>query len=145
MDTRGIWGHWSGLWGSIFWRRVGVSLKTQSCLFPISRSHQMYYMFGFLFLVFIILVITCSEATILLCYFHLCAEVTLWPVLKCDVFCYRDNIKGTFQCKINPWSNTPWHRVRPPPPREIKFADRLCSFSNLRNDCTITVHCSICL
>ncbi|EMP29758.1 Transmembrane 9 superfamily member 2, partial [Chelonia mydas] len=38
-------------------------------------SHQMYYMFGFLFLVFIILVITCSEATILLCYFHLCAEV----------------------------------------------------------------------
>uniref|UniRef100_A0A673GWP3 Transmembrane 9 superfamily member n=1 Tax=Sinocyclocheilus rhinocerous TaxID=307959 RepID=A0A673GWP3_9TELE len=38
-------------------------------------SHQMYYMFGFLFLVFIILLITCSEATILLCYFHLCAEV----------------------------------------------------------------------
>lgn len=36
----------------------------------------MYYMFGFLFLVFIILLITCSEATILLCYFHLCAEVT---------------------------------------------------------------------
>lgn len=43
-----------------------------ACLY---RSHQMYYMFGFLFLVFIILVITCSEATILLCYFHLCAEV----------------------------------------------------------------------
>lgn len=40
-----------------------------------TRSHQMYYMFGFLFLVFIILLITCSEATILLCYFHLCAEV----------------------------------------------------------------------
>ena len=39
------------------------------------RSHQMYYMFGFLFLVFIILLITCSEATVLLCYFHLCAEV----------------------------------------------------------------------
>lgn len=44
-------------------------------LTPFYRSHQMYYMFGFLFLVFIILVITCSEATILLCYFHLCAEV----------------------------------------------------------------------
>ncbi|TKS85161.1 Transmembrane 9 superfamily member 2 [Collichthys lucidus] len=41
-------------------------------------SHQMYYMFGFLFLVFIILVITCSEATILLCYFHLCAEDYHW-------------------------------------------------------------------
>lgn len=41
-----------------------------------SRSNQMYYMFGFLFLVFLILVITCSETTILLCYFHLCAEVS---------------------------------------------------------------------
>ncbi|CAB1337189.1 unnamed protein product [Coregonus sp. 'balchen'] len=41
-------------------------------------SHQMYYMFGFLFLVFIILLITCSEATILLCYFHLCAEDYHW-------------------------------------------------------------------
>ena len=38
-------------------------------------SSQIYYMYGFLFLVFIILIITCSETTILLCYFHLCAEV----------------------------------------------------------------------
>ncbi|CAG9835201.1 unnamed protein product [Diabrotica balteata] len=41
-------------------------------------SSQMYYMFGFLFLVFIILVITCAETTILLCYFHLCAEDYHW-------------------------------------------------------------------
>ncbi|EDW29239.1 GL19593 [Drosophila persimilis] len=41
-------------------------------------SSQMYYMFGFLFLVFLILVITCSETTILLCYFHLCAEDYHW-------------------------------------------------------------------
>ncbi|KAI1301882.1 Transmembrane 9 superfamily member 2 [Halotydeus destructor] len=41
-------------------------------------SNQMYYMFGFLFLVFIILVITCSETTILLSYFHLCAEDYHW-------------------------------------------------------------------
>ncbi|XP_038673822.1 transmembrane 9 superfamily member 2 [Scyliorhinus canicula] len=41
-------------------------------------SHQMYYMFGFLFLVFIILILTCSEATVLLCYFHLCAEDYHW-------------------------------------------------------------------
>ncbi|XP_037960116.1 transmembrane 9 superfamily member 2 [Teleopsis dalmanni] len=41
-------------------------------------SNQMYYMFGFLFLVFLILVITCSETTILLCYFHLCAEDYHW-------------------------------------------------------------------
>ncbi|XP_043463720.1 transmembrane 9 superfamily member 2 isoform X1 [Leptopilina heterotoma] len=41
-------------------------------------SNQMYYMFGFLFLVFLILIITCSETTILLCYFHLCAEDYQW-------------------------------------------------------------------
>ncbi|CAG0904687.1 unnamed protein product [Darwinula stevensoni] len=41
-------------------------------------SSQVYYMFGFLFLVFIILLITCSETTILLCYFHLCAEDYHW-------------------------------------------------------------------
>uniref|UniRef100_A0A8C4LK86 Transmembrane 9 superfamily member n=1 Tax=Equus asinus asinus TaxID=83772 RepID=A0A8C4LK86_EQUAS len=42
------------------------------------KSHQIYFMFGFLFLVFIILLITCSEATVLLCYFHLCAEDYHW-------------------------------------------------------------------
>ncbi|XP_050527570.1 transmembrane 9 superfamily member 2 [Daktulosphaira vitifoliae] len=41
-------------------------------------SNQIYYMFGFLFLVFIILIITCSETTVLLCYFHLCAEDYHW-------------------------------------------------------------------
>ncbi|KAH3809730.1 hypothetical protein DPMN_138106 [Dreissena polymorpha] len=41
-------------------------------------SQQTYYMFGFLFLVFVILIITCSTATILLCYFHLCAEDYHW-------------------------------------------------------------------
>lgn len=41
-------------------------------------SHQLYYMFGFLFLVVAILVITCSETTILLCYFHLAAEDYRW-------------------------------------------------------------------
>lgn len=41
-------------------------------------SHQTYYMFGFLLLVFVILTVTCSEATILLCYFHLCAEDYHW-------------------------------------------------------------------
>jgi len=41
-------------------------------------SSQIYYMYGFLFIVFIILIITCSETTILLCYFHLCAEDYHW-------------------------------------------------------------------
>lgn len=39
-------------------------------------SHQFYYMFGFLSVVYLILIITCSETTILLCYFHLCTEGT---------------------------------------------------------------------
>jgi len=41
-------------------------------------SHQFYYMFGFLSIVYLILIITCSETTILLCYFHLCAEDYRW-------------------------------------------------------------------
>ncbi|KAJ6663337.1 hypothetical protein lerEdw1_010474 [Lerista edwardsae] len=48
-------------------------------------SHQMYYMFGFLFLVFIILLITCSEATVLLCYFHLCAECNRLVQFQCQM------------------------------------------------------------
>ncbi|KAJ3025665.1 UNVERIFIED_CONTAM: hypothetical protein HDU68_006885 [Siphonaria sp. JEL0065] len=40
--------------------------------------HQIYYMFGFLFLVFIILVLTSSEVAILMCYNHLCAEDYKW-------------------------------------------------------------------
>ncbi|KAJ3071144.1 hypothetical protein HDU98_005792 [Podochytrium sp. JEL0797] len=40
--------------------------------------HQIYYVFGFLFLVFAILVITVSEVAILTCYFHLCAEDYNW-------------------------------------------------------------------
>jgi hypothetical protein len=39
------------------------------------RAHQYYYFFGFLLVEYIILIITCSETTILLCYYHLCAEV----------------------------------------------------------------------
>jgi transmembrane 9 superfamily protein 2/4 len=36
---------------------------------------QIYYIFGFLFLVMIVLVATCAEVAILLCYFQLCNEV----------------------------------------------------------------------
>lgn len=41
-------------------------------------SHQFYYMFGFLSVVYLILIITCTETTILLCYFHLCSEDYRW-------------------------------------------------------------------
>ncbi|KAK7480464.1 hypothetical protein BaRGS_00028281, partial [Batillaria attramentaria] len=39
-----------------------------------SLYHQIYHMFGCLFLASIIFIITCSEVTILLCHRHLCAE-----------------------------------------------------------------------
>jgi len=39
---------------------------------------QYYYVFGFLLLVFIILVITCAEITVLFCYFQLCGENYHW-------------------------------------------------------------------
>jgi transmembrane 9 superfamily protein 2/4 len=50
------------------------------CYFIFSSiwSHQIFYMFGFMFLVLTILVVTCSETAILLCYFHLCAEDYHW-------------------------------------------------------------------
>lgn len=40
--------------------------------------NQFYYVFGFLFLVFIILIITCAEISIVLCYFQLLNEDYHW-------------------------------------------------------------------
>jgi len=40
--------------------------------------HQFYYVFGFLLLVFVILIITCAEITMVMCYFQLCAEDYHW-------------------------------------------------------------------
>ena len=39
---------------------------------------QFYYIFGFLALVMIILVITCAEITIVMCYFQICSEDYRW-------------------------------------------------------------------
>lgn len=41
-------------------------------------GHTFYYIFGFLFIVFIILILTCAEITIVMCYFQLCAEDYHW-------------------------------------------------------------------
>jgi len=41
-------------------------------------GHQFYYIFGFLFIVFVILVLTCAEITIVMCYFQLCSEDYHW-------------------------------------------------------------------
>jgi len=39
---------------------------------------QVYYVFGFLLLVLVILAITCAEISIVMCYFQLCAEDYNW-------------------------------------------------------------------
>lgn len=41
-------------------------------------GNQYYYIFGFLFLVFIILIITSAEITVVMCYFQLCSEDYEW-------------------------------------------------------------------
>ncbi|CAF3853291.1 unnamed protein product [Rotaria sp. Silwood1] len=41
-------------------------------------AHQYYNFFGFLLVAYIILIITCSETTILLCYVHLCTDDYNW-------------------------------------------------------------------
>jgi len=41
-------------------------------------QNQFYYLFGFLFLVFIILVISCSQISIVMVYFQLCGEDYHW-------------------------------------------------------------------
>ena len=46
-----------------------------SLSFFLNRSHQIYYKFGFLFVVCLFLLLTVSETTVLLCYVHLRAGV----------------------------------------------------------------------
>uniref|UniRef100_A0A7R9YFF3 Transmembrane 9 superfamily member n=1 Tax=Pinguiococcus pyrenoidosus TaxID=172671 RepID=A0A7R9YFF3_9STRA len=41
-------------------------------------QHQIYYIFGFLFVVMLILGATCAEVGIVMCYFQLCAEDWRW-------------------------------------------------------------------
>eukprot|EP00002_Diphylleia_rotans_P008866 TRINITY_DN1883_c0_g1_i7.p1 TRINITY_DN1883_c0_g1~~TRINITY_DN1883_c0_g1_i7.p1 ORF type:complete len:559 (-),score=86.86 TRINITY_DN1883_c0_g1_i7:159-1835(-) len=40
--------------------------------------HHFYYVFGFLFLVLVIMIVTCGEIAIVLCYFQLCYEDYDW-------------------------------------------------------------------
>lgn len=47
-------------------------------IFTAIWENQFYYLFGFLFLVFIILVISCSQISIVMVYFQLCSEDYHW-------------------------------------------------------------------
>ena len=61
---------------------VASTSLAQTCgnpgTFSDHRLNQFYYVFGFLGLVFVILLITCSEISIVLCYFQLCSEDYNW-------------------------------------------------------------------
>lgn len=55
-----------------------VVCLTEVAVFDLVQAiweNQFYYLFGFLFLVFIILVVSCSQISIVMVYFQLCAEV----------------------------------------------------------------------
>ncbi|XP_040583383.1 transmembrane 9 superfamily member 4 [Lepeophtheirus salmonis] len=47
-------------------------------IFSAIYENQFYYLFGFLFLVFVILVISCSQISIVMVYFQLCSENYHW-------------------------------------------------------------------
>ncbi|KAK7792077.1 hypothetical protein R5R35_003551 [Gryllus longicercus] len=47
-------------------------------IFTAIWENQFYYLFGFLFLVFIILVVSCSQISIVMVYFQLCGEDYHW-------------------------------------------------------------------
>ncbi|XP_075211295.1 transmembrane 9 superfamily protein member 4 [Lycorma delicatula] len=47
-------------------------------IFTAIWQNQFYYLFGFLFLVFIILVISCSQISVVMVYFQLCGEDYHW-------------------------------------------------------------------
>ena len=47
-------------------------------IFSAIYENQFYYLFGFLFLVFVILVVSCSQISIVMVYFQLCSENYHW-------------------------------------------------------------------
>ncbi len=44
-------------------------------------EQQLYYIFGFLMSVMLILTVTCAEISIVMCYFQLCSEDYRWSVI----------------------------------------------------------------
>uniref|UniRef100_A0A3P8NY85 Transmembrane 9 superfamily member n=1 Tax=Astatotilapia calliptera TaxID=8154 RepID=A0A3P8NY85_ASTCA len=55
-------------------------------IFSAIWENQFYYLFGFLFLVFIILVVSCSQISIVMVYFQLCAEnISLIEMEMCSM------------------------------------------------------------
>ena len=53
------------------------SLAVYDVMFFFCRFQHVYYQFGLLLLVYLLFIIICIEVTIILCYFHLIAQVSL--------------------------------------------------------------------
>ena len=64
---------------NILWLKLLVVHKNHYLhLLSFHRTGQMFYMFGFVFLTFIILTVVCAETSIVACYFWLCREDYRW-------------------------------------------------------------------
>lgn len=64
-------------------------------------ENQFYYLFGFLFLVFCILVISVSQISIVMVYFQLCGEVNLHVMHKLyNIILYFLLLMITFTSRI---------------------------------------------
>ena len=61
------------LWIFLYHVILSNDLLSNFCI-----SNQFYFVFGFLFIVLVILVATCAEITIVMCYFQLCNEDYRW-------------------------------------------------------------------
>jgi hypothetical protein len=59
---------------------------------------QFYYVFGFTLIVYLILIVTCAEVTVLLVYYQLCAENHRW--WWCSFFCSGSTAVYTFVYSI---------------------------------------------
>lgn len=62
-------------------RCTGLTVHRKPCAVPafLPPCHdQIYYVFGFLYVVFFILIATCAEITMVMCYFQLCNEDYRW-------------------------------------------------------------------
>lgn len=64
-------------------------------IFSAIYENQFYYLFGFLFLVFIILAISCSQISIVMVYFQLCGEDYQWW-WRCGLCCQGSRYSSVF-------------------------------------------------
>ena len=62
----------------LFFSLTKKQFASETCHFSVLNFQDLIHLFGFLFLVFAILVIACSQISIVMVYFQLCAEDYHW-------------------------------------------------------------------